>query len=89
MKFNHEKKEKTMSEPKIAGTTPIAMRLDPGEYHWCACGLSARQPFCDGSHEGSEFTPLVFKLDKKQEVYLCACKRTGNAPFCDGAHKSL
>ncbi len=23
------------------------------EYWWCACGQSADQPFCDGSHKGT------------------------------------
>jgi glutamate synthase domain-containing protein 2 len=62
------------------------LELEPGEYCWCACGKSEKQPFCDGSHAGTEFTPVSFTPDTDGEAYLCACKRTGNPPFCDGTH---
>ena len=76
-----------MSEPIIAGNSPIPVNLAAGEeQYWCACGQSKNQPFCDGSHVGTEFTPVAFTADSDGEAYLCACKRTGNAPFCDGTH---
>lgn len=79
-----------MSKPKIAGTTPIPVELEAGKnYAWCACGESANQPFCDGSHKGSGFTPKVFKVEKSKTYYMCACKGTANPGFCDGTHKSL
>jgi CDGSH-type Zn-finger protein len=56
-------------------------------YYWCACGRSANQPFCDGSHKGSEFSPVEYKAEKSCEVYFCGCKSTGNRPLCDGSHK--
>src|SRR5690606_23331646 len=59
------------------------------EYYWCACGRSRNQPFCDGSHEGTEFTPLAFTPEEDGEAYLCRCKRTGNPPYCDGSHAGL
>lgn len=68
---------------------PYILNLQPGTYHWCACGRSATQPFCDGSHEGTVFTPHAFTLDKPGTVVLCGCKRTGEQPFCDGAHAAL
>ena len=76
-----------MSEPIIANNSPTGVQLKAGEeYHWCACGQSQNQPFCDGSHVGTEFTPVAFTADAGGEAFLCACKRTGNAPFCDGTH---
>jgi glutamate synthase domain-containing protein 2 len=79
-----------VSEPIIAADAPIATSLEAGqEYYWCACGRSKNQPFCDGSHVGTEFTPVAFAPDADEEAHLCACKRTGNAPYCDGSHAQL
>ena len=78
-----------MAEPKIAKKSPFIMQLAPGDYWWCACGKSANQPFCDGSHKGTEFTPVQFRIEQKEKVWLCGCKHTGNQPFCDGSHKNL
>jgi CDGSH iron-sulfur domain-containing protein 3 len=78
-----------MPEPNIAQKAPYALELEAGDYHWCACGKSSNQPFCNGSHKGSEFVPMAFTLDEKKKVWLCGCKNTKNAPFCDGTHKGL
>jgi CDGSH-type Zn-finger protein len=79
-----------MSEaPHIAAKAPAAVELEAGTYYWCACGKSAKQPFCDGSHKGSSFTPKPFTLEAKKTVYLCQCKHSKNPPFCDGTHKTL
>jgi CDGSH-type Zn-finger protein len=58
-------------------------------YWWCSCGKSAKQPFCDGSHKGSEFTPMKYDATTTGKVWFCACKQTANSPLCDGAHKKL
>jgi CDGSH-type Zn-finger protein len=78
-----------MSEPTIAAKVPKVMELEAGTYYYCTCGKSANQPFCDGSHKGTDFEPKVFELKEKKKVALCQCKHTGNAPFCDGTHKNL
>ncbi len=78
-----------MDQPKIADRKPVQVNLDAGEHHWCACGLSKNQPFCDGAHVGSGFAPKAFRVEEPGEAYLCLCKHTGNPPFCDGAHASL
>ncbi|NOY06724.1 MAG: CDGSH iron-sulfur domain-containing protein [Chlorobi bacterium] len=78
-----------MSTPKIAGKLPVVLDLEAGTYYWCACGRSAKQPFCDGSHEGTEFSPKEFILEESKKVALCLCKHTGDAPFCDGTHKEI
>jgi len=78
-----------MKKPTVAASNPIMKTLEPGSYFWCACGKSKNQPFCDGSHKGSEFTPVQFKIEEKKDAWFCRCKQTGNAPFCDGSHKEL
>lgn len=78
-----------MENPIIFEKKPKALTLEPGQYYWCACGKSKNQPFCDGSHKGSEITPVAFKIDIKKEVYMCQCKHSKNKPFCDGTHNTL
>ncbi len=76
--------------PVIAQKSPIAVELESGKtYYWCTCGRSANQPFCDGSHKGTEFAPHAFTAQETKTAYLCACKGTKNQPFCDGSHKTL
>ena len=77
-------------QPIIAGLKPCLVQLQEGKrYFWCSCGRSKTQPFCDGSHAGTRFKPLMFVADKTEEVLLCACKRTASPPFCDGSHNNL
>ena len=79
-----------MSSPTIAQKAPYAIDVQSGrKYFWCACGRSAKQPFCDGSHEGTPFTPLPYTAEKDTKLYFCGCKHTDNAPLCDGAHNDL
>ncbi|CAN0073643.1 unnamed protein product [Chrysoparadoxa australica] len=79
-----------MASPKIAAKEPKPIELEAGKtYAWCACGQSTNQPFCDGSHKGSEFSPSVFKAEESKTVYMCMCKHTGNKPYCDGTHKQV
>jgi len=78
-----------MAEPLIPQKAPYAVELAPGDYWWCACGLSKSQPFCDGSHKTTEFTPVKFNVAEAQKVWLCGCKRSAGMPFCDGSHKKL
>jgi CDGSH-type Zn-finger protein len=78
-----------MTEPVIADKKPVVTELEPGTYYWCSCGQSANQPFCDGSHKGTDFAPKAFEIAEKQKVALCLCKHTANPPFCDGTHSKL
>jgi CDGSH-type Zn-finger protein len=79
-----------MSERTIAQKEPYAVAVEAGrKYWWCACGRSAKQPFCDGSHKETGFSPLAFTAEKAETVWLCGCKRTASEPFCDGTHKQL
>jgi CDGSH-type Zn-finger protein len=79
-----------MSSPNIAQKIPYAVKIEAGKsYFWCACGKSMRQPFCDGSHTGTEFKPVKFDAAESKTVYFCGCKHSGNAPLCDGSHQKL
>jgi len=78
-----------MSQPYIPQKSPIVEKVAPGTYYWCSCGKSAKQPFCDGSHKGTEFTPMKVEITEEKQVAWCACKHSGNKPFCDGSHAKL
>ena len=78
-----------MSEPTIASKRPAVLELKPGEYFWCSCGKSENQPFCDGSHAGTDFSPVAFTVEEEKRVALCQCKHSAKSPFCDGKHSSL
>ncbi len=76
--------------PKVAAATPAAVELEEGKDYWfCTCGMSAAQPFCDGSHKGTEFRSHKFTAEKTGKAFLCQCKKSGKVPFCDGTHSSL
>lgn len=79
-----------MKEPKIAGKTPLAVALEAGKrYAWCSCGESSNQPWCDGKHKGSGFSPTVFVAEKDQTGYMCNCKHSSTPQFCDGSHSKI
>lgn len=79
-----------MDKPDIAQKAPYPVEVTAGKkYWWCACGKSAKQPFCDGSHQGTEFTPVTFEAAATKTVYFCGCKATAKAPLCDGSHNAL
>lgn len=78
-----------MNKPTVIAKQPQVMELEPGDYWYCTCGNSAKQPFCNGAHQGTEFTPIKFTVEEKKQVALCQCKYTDNAPFCDGSHVNL
>lgn len=79
-----------MAEPAVPQKSPYSANVEAGKsYWWCACGRSQRQPFCDGSHKGSEFVPVEYKADATKTVWFCGCKHTHAAPLCDGSHNTL
>ncbi len=79
-----------MAAPVVAQKAPFVKELEAGKtYYWCACGRSANQPFCDGSHKAVGMAPTAFTAEKSGTAYLCGCKTSKNAPYCDGSHKSL
>jgi len=76
--------------PNIAQKSPFAVDVTAGtSYYWCSCGKSQKQPFCDGSHQGSTFNPTKFDATENKTVYFCGCKHSKNGVFCDGSHNAL
>lgn len=77
-------------DPVIAQRKPYMQDLPPGDYWWCSCGRSQKQPFCDGSHANTGFTPMKFTVTPRSgTLWLCGCKHAGTKPFCDGHHNKL
>ena len=76
--------------PVIAQKSPFAVEVETGKtYFWCQCGLSSKQPFCDGSHKSTAFTPIRYHAEESKKVFFCGCKHTSRKPLCDGTHNSL
>ena len=77
-------------QPQSPQKAPYAVMVEKGKrYFWCACGRSANQPFCDGSHQGTSFNPVPFRAEKNEYIWFCGCKHSATQPFCDGTHSRL
>lgn len=68
---------------------PFIIKGKKKKYAWCSCNQSDNQPFCDGSHKGTDMLPIVFENEKESNIALCGCKNTKNAPYCDGSHSKI
>ena len=71
--------------------SPYKVKVEKGKtYFWCACGISQKQPFCDGSHKKEgKFKSLKYLADENKEIYFCGCKLSNQPPFCDGSHSKI
>ena len=79
-----------MASPVVAQKAPYLVEVEAGKtYYWCSCGLSKNQPFCDGSHKGTDLTPLPYVATETKKVAMCGCKYSKAGQLCDGSHKSL
>ena len=78
-----------MKKGNRAGDSPIGIDVLEGKsYFWCTCGISSKQPFCDGSHKGTGFVPFKYLADQSKKVFFCTCKQTNDQPMCDGSHNA-
>ena len=76
-----------MEKGKRAGESPIGVNVIEGKsYFWCTCGISSKQPLCDGSHKNTNFTPIRDLAEQSKKVVFCTCKQTNDPPLCDGSH---
>ena len=79
--------------PKVFKASPTVIAVQKGKtYAWCTCGLSEKNPLCDGAHktiEGIPFKSLKFTPEEDGELWLCNCKQSKNPPYCDGSHKAI
>jgi CDGSH-type Zn-finger protein len=78
-----------MIKAKCSQKMPYVQKGEKKKYAWCACGESTNQPFCDGSHKGTGFSPILVDNEKEGNIAWCGCKATSTAPFCDGTHSKL
>ncbi len=79
-----------MFKPVVVQKSPFSLEVEEGKsYSWCSCGESSKQPFCDGSHRGSDFLPVRYKAVKTGKVFFCGCKHSKKGPLCDGSHAKL
>ena len=78
-----------MEKPLCSQKSPYVLTSEKKKYAWCACGKSEKQPFCDGSHKGTDFSPIIIDNEKEGNIAWCGCKATDNSPYCDGTHSKL
>jgi CDGSH-type Zn-finger protein len=79
-----------MTDPVCVRKAPFPVPVKAGTtVWWCACGRSADQPFCDGSHAGTGQEPVAYTATGDRTVWFCGCKATRQPPLCDGSHKTL
>lgn len=79
-----------MPDPAVPQKAPFPVEVEEGKtYFWCACGRSSKQPFCDGSHKGTDFAPVRYAAERSGRVFFCGCKHSARSPLCDGSHARI
>ena len=80
-----------MGNPSTPQKNPYKVIIEKGKtYFWCSCGLSQKQPFCDGAHKKEgKFKSIKYLAEKSKEVFFCGCKMTKHPLFCDESHAKL
>jgi CDGSH-type Zn-finger protein len=82
--------ELPMTQARMAQRGPYPVDVEAGKTcHWCRCDRNAKQPFCDGSHEGTGFSPTEYHASRSETVYFCGGKSSGKGSLCDGTHNKL
>jgi CDGSH-type Zn-finger protein len=76
--------------PACPKKSSIATHVTEGQsYAWCSCGLSQKQPFCDGSHKETSYKPILYEAKETKIIHFCGCKRSKKGALCDGSHKEI
>lgn len=71
-------------------TAPVVAEVEAGKTYWfCQCGKSKSQPWCDGSHSGTQYTPMEWVAPHSRSYQFCTCKLTAKAPICDKSHEKI
>ncbi|MEM9601312.1 MAG: CDGSH iron-sulfur domain-containing protein [Pseudomonadota bacterium] len=79
-----------MTDPDVPQSAPSGVDVEQGRSRfWCACSKSGEQPFCDGSHKGSDIAHLTYTALSSSQVFFCGCKATTRTPLCDGSRTAL
>jgi CDGSH-type Zn-finger protein len=66
-----------MTAPTVAQKGPYTIDVEKGKtYYWCLCGLSRKQPLCDGSHKRTDLAPLAYVAMETTTVAMCGCKHS-------------
>ncbi len=60
----------------------------PGKVAYCTCKMSSNMPYCDGSHAGTSYKPIIVEVQKARRVAVCGCGKSDKMPYCDGKHDS-
>ena len=89
-KYRCRIKRNDISDAVKAQKASMLAEVEEGKnYFWCACGKSAEQSFCDGSHKGTGISPVKYTAEASKKVFFCGCKQSAKAPLCDGTHSKL
>jgi CDGSH-type Zn-finger protein len=76
-----------MNRFETASTAPVGVVVECDKTDWwCACGLSKKQPFCDGSRKRTSLSPVQYMATETGPKFICVCKRTQSRPFRNGSH---
>ena len=77
-----------MEHPATPRKSPHKVTVEKDKtYFWCACGLSQKQPFCDGAHKkDGQYKSIKYLAKERKKMYFCGCKMTKHPPLCDGSH---
>ena len=79
-----------MATPESPQGFPYGVVVEEGKtYLWCSCGKSAKQPFCDAAHKGTEFVPIKYTAEASKRVSFCGCKHSKKGAVCDGSHNRI
>lgn len=85
---NKDKEHTSPSSGALPNDRPAAVQVEKGKiYWWCSCGKTTTVPFCDNSHAGTKYLPVIYQAQETKVEHFCGCSGTGNKPFCDGTHQ--